>query len=311
MSDLPAVREDGKVSILATDPAAELGAARAAASALQQVLKPWETNLGGSKPHVQVEGWQTVAAMTGHAVLPDPPEIVHDITPNGDVYAWRCTARVVDRNGAVVGQGTAVCDPRENPRGWGKSNHSCQAMAETRASGRALRSRLAYIVGLAGYAAAPAEDVPGEETEAQIAEARKVTARERYKILASLASENEGSIPGFDPKTDGPALFDDSVFARFALAIGSASVTSAAVSFDDNDGVLGEAISMLEGVRSPTAAAAKELLETLMPGEMVEGEVEAEDDEARAARMAEKAEEDKNRAASSGADPFQEGDENG
>jgi hypothetical protein len=109
--------------------------------------------------HLRVEAWRALGGMIG----------VHPVTAwstlneTGDGYLVRVEART--RSGEVVGASEAECSHSE--RAWAnRENHALRAMAETRATSRALRGPLGQIVVLAGYEASAAEEMPIEESKA-------------------------------------------------------------------------------------------------------------------------------------------------
>jgi hypothetical protein len=75
------------------------------------------------------------------------------------VRGFRATVKVVTREGEVVGRASAYCMTDEPT--WSKRPlHALAGMAETRATSRALRKPLGFIVELAGYNTTPAEEMP-------------------------------------------------------------------------------------------------------------------------------------------------------
>lgn len=111
------------------------------------------------RKHVRVEGWQTLGAMLGVFAV-----ITHTerITDNSGKDGWeaRCEVRVL--SGAVIGAADAQCTRSEST--WkSRDDYALRSMAQTRATSKALRGPLGFIVELAGYSATPAEEMPSQE----------------------------------------------------------------------------------------------------------------------------------------------------
>lgn len=139
------------------DPDKAIGEASHYAKALAKVVNQQKlfTQIGQSK-HIRVEGWQTLGAMTGVFAIgegePEPVEI------NG-VGGFKATV-VATRNGEIIGRATAYC-MRDEER-WSKQpTHAVASMAQTRATSKALKGPLGFIVKLAGYSSTPAEEMSG------------------------------------------------------------------------------------------------------------------------------------------------------
>jgi hypothetical protein len=105
--------------------------------------------------YLRVEAWRALGGMVG----------VYPVTawsrPNetGDGYLVRVEART--RAGEIVGASEAECS-RDETTWKDRDAHALRAMAETRATSRALRGPLGQVVVLAGYEAAGAEEMPAE-----------------------------------------------------------------------------------------------------------------------------------------------------
>ena len=109
----------------------------------------------GANKHITVEGWQTLGAMTGVYAVgegePAPVEI-------DGVFGFKATVVAV-RNGEVIGRATAYC-MRDEERWKSQPTYAVASMAQTRATSKALKGPLGFIVKLAGYSATPAEEMP-------------------------------------------------------------------------------------------------------------------------------------------------------
>jgi hypothetical protein len=139
------------------DPVEVITRASRAAEALKGVIRQQGlvSNIQG-REHVRVEGWTTLGSMLG--VVP----VVTWTRPTTDGWEARVEARTLD--GRVVGAAEAMCSKSE--RTWrSRDDYALRSMAQTRATSKALRGPLGFVVTLAGYEATPAEEMPAEGTE--------------------------------------------------------------------------------------------------------------------------------------------------
>lgn len=117
------------------------------------------------RDYVRVEGWTMLGSMLG--VFPlvvstrqtfsegfsQTGEPVK--TPNG----WEAVVEARTLSGAVVGRAEAQCTRDE--RMWSnREDYALRAMAQTRATSRAMRGPLGFVVALAGFEATAAEEMP-------------------------------------------------------------------------------------------------------------------------------------------------------
>ena len=132
----------------------------------------WAKSLGGDKPHLVYEAWQTVGKYYGYTVKTHDAEYVEFGATNG----FKAKADVInERTGVIVGGAEALClndednwktEPHQNKWGKtipGKPKFQLASMAQTRAGSKALRQILGFVVALAGYNPTPAEEMTGDE----------------------------------------------------------------------------------------------------------------------------------------------------
>lgn len=137
-----------------SDPAEVIARASETATALAAVIEERKlfANIGGKK-HVTVEGWTLLGTMLG--VFP-----VCTWTRKLD-NGWEARVEARTMSGAIVGAAEAECLTSESR--WGKADdYAVRSMAQTRATSKALRLPLGFVVTLGGYAATPAEEMPAE-----------------------------------------------------------------------------------------------------------------------------------------------------
>jgi hypothetical protein len=120
------------------------------AGALANVIRKQKlaTNIQG-KEYVRVEGWTLLGSMLGVF----PVETWTKPLENG----WE--ARVEARRGdQVIGAAEAMCT-RDEKRWKDADEYAIRSMAQTRATAKAMRLPLSFVMQLAGYAVTPAEEM--------------------------------------------------------------------------------------------------------------------------------------------------------
>ncbi len=115
------------------------------------------------KNYVNVEGWQIAGAFIG--VMP----IVKTVENISDDKAIKYRAEVELVNigtDKVVGYGVAVCSNKEVGKG-GFEEYAVASMAQTRATGKAYRLSIGWLLKMAGYETTPVEEVENVKTSTQ------------------------------------------------------------------------------------------------------------------------------------------------
>lgn len=111
----------------------------------------------GAKSHVFVEGWTTLGALLG--VFPYPESSVR--LDREDEIAYEASVVVRTLDGVEVSKGEAICSSKE--ANWRNSDeYAIKSMATTRATSKAMRIPLGWVMVLAGYSATPAEEMMGK-----------------------------------------------------------------------------------------------------------------------------------------------------
>lgn len=139
--------------------------AKTKAQALTAIVEQQKlfTQIGQGK-HLRVEAWQTIGMGYGLTAAVDHTEILYD--PQGTEVGAKAKVVVYDRQGVIRGGAEAYCMCDEGD--WGNRNTNQRiSMAGTRATSKALRLLLSWVVVLAGYEPTPAEemtrDIPAKE----------------------------------------------------------------------------------------------------------------------------------------------------
>ena len=135
------------------------------------------------KPHVQVEGWQTLGAMLGVTAICTDTEPVDG--------GWKATVEARTLDGRVIGRADALCTKHEKRGPWKSADDYARlSMAQTRATSKALKGPLGFVISLAGYATTPAEEMTFADAEtakpARAPSAEPVTAKRAREIADEI-----------------------------------------------------------------------------------------------------------------------------
>ena len=149
-----------------TDPNEIIASATAKANALAKVVEDRKlyTDIQGKK-HVRVEGWQMLGALLG--VFPSVKSRPL-YGPDGEKLGWEATCEARTIGGDLVGSADSQCTRDEPPGRNGRENrwlnapdYAVRSMAQTRATSKALRLALGFVMSLAGFDTTPAEEMDG------------------------------------------------------------------------------------------------------------------------------------------------------
>lgn len=115
----------------------------------------WMKNIQG-KDYLQLEAWETLGKFYGLTARVLSTEYVE----MGNIKGFDAVVEIVNNEGSVLGRAEAGCYTDEKK--WGNSDlFSLKSMAQTRATGKAFRLMLSWVVVLAGYQPTPAEEMDG------------------------------------------------------------------------------------------------------------------------------------------------------
>lgn len=119
------------------------------------------TDINGRR-HVRVEGWTLLGSMLGvFPVCVWSRPLAPDLTSEQpSPVGWEARVEARTLSGALVGAAEACCT-RDEPNWRDKPDYALRSMAQTRATSKALRLPLGFVVALAGYEATPAEELDG------------------------------------------------------------------------------------------------------------------------------------------------------
>ena len=192
------------------DPMEILKAATLVANALVSVTKQqgFVLDIKGRK-YAKVEAWQTMGGMLSMYTVCEWTRKLE--------AGWEARVLLYNRHGIIVGSGEASCLKTEPMRkSW--DDYAIRSMAQTRATGKAYRSNLAWIMVLAGYEATPAEEMPPQDAPPPLRAADKAKDERKERIDALISKAQElGLLASFDmPVVDGPTLRD---WARIVVPV--------------------------------------------------------------------------------------------
>jgi hypothetical protein len=136
------------------------------AHALAEVIKKQKLDVSiQGRRYVRVEGWTLLGSLVGVFPICTWTRQLE----NG----WEARVEARTLAGALVGAAEAMCLRSE--RNWSdRDEHTLRSMAQTRATSKALRQPLGFIVSMAGFEATPAEEMP--PVEAEVVEVRAPSA---------------------------------------------------------------------------------------------------------------------------------------
>lgn len=198
---LPAVREPSPTLFGTTDPAKVVEAAAKAAKPLADVVHAQKLSVKiGPSEHVRVEGWTLLGSMLGVF-----PICVWSRRVEGEDGGWEARVEARTRAGDLVGAAEAECLRSEKT--WkNRDDYAIRSMAQTRATSKALRQPLGFVMTLAGFNATPAEEMPRDagrasdvdlDLEMQIGELLGLSDRLGVREAAENAVEAHRGEAGF------------------------------------------------------------------------------------------------------------------
>ena len=153
-TELVTIEQNAPLTLFGTDdPDAIIESATKKANALAGVIrsKKLYSNISG-REYVKVEGWTLLGTMLG--VFP----VLAWSRPLSDGHGWEARVEACTLSGQIVGAAEAQCTDEEG--NWSKrDDFALRSMAQTRATSKALRLPLGFIMALAGYDPTPAEEM--------------------------------------------------------------------------------------------------------------------------------------------------------
>ena len=150
------------------------------------------------KAYVHVEGWQVAGALLGLIPIVEKIEKLEEkpieykgedgVPHTKDGIKYMVTVNIFDKNDRKVGIGFAVCSNREAKK-RSFDEYAILSMAQTRATGKAYRNLLGWVMKISGYESTPAEemtDMPATETSGSAEFDKAVSLVKASKSVDSL-----------------------------------------------------------------------------------------------------------------------------
>lgn len=157
------------------------------------------------KNYVQVEGWQFAGSLMG--LFPIVSE-VKDLS-DGTKKKWQATVEIRNiKTSEIVGRGFAICSNEESKK---KSfdEYAVLSMAQTRATGKAYRSLIGWVMKLAGYEATPTEEMTKGGEVPHTADAVPGPDGENVEICQKCDAPVDMIVAGYSKKVYGKVLCRD------------------------------------------------------------------------------------------------------
>lgn len=199
------LREPAPMNLFRTeDPDEVIAKATATANALKAVVdaKNLTKDIQG-KAYVLVDGWTLLGTMLGVFPICVWTRPVHEFPANqgSPVVGWEARVEARTLAGAVVGAAEAQCTRSENL--WkSRDDYALRSMAQTRATSKALRQPLGFVMTLAGFAETPAEEMPKAENTPRASKEQRERLGAILKHLETNAPKAEGQLSwGEDAQT--------------------------------------------------------------------------------------------------------------
>lgn len=192
-TDLEHVEHHSTTLFRTDDPVEVVEKASRVADALKSVLdKQGLTKQISGKKHVLVEGWTTLGAMVGVTAVPVWTKPLEGDAPSGRAFGFEARVEARTLDGRVIGAAEAMCTRAEN-RWKTADDYAIRSMAQTRATSKALRGPLGFVVTLAGYESTPGEEMPPDEPSTAAAPA-KCTPEQYQTILAAFSAAQRNGL---------------------------------------------------------------------------------------------------------------------
>jgi hypothetical protein len=188
--DLPARQDVTPTLFGTTDPAEVVEAAKRAAGPLVDVIRSQKLAVTiGPSEHVKVEGWTLLGSMLGVFPICTWTRKLE----NG----WEARVEARTRAGDLVGAAEAECLRSENT--WkNRDDYALRSMAQTRATSKALRQPLGFVMQLAGFNPTPAEEMPQPERKSTAKKDKAPAMRKRITEMSVEADEARGELKTAD-----------------------------------------------------------------------------------------------------------------
>jgi hypothetical protein len=154
-----------EIVLFSGDPAEKMRQMQETAQIIAEPVRQRHTVKIGQGEHVRVEGWTMLGALLGvYPITVWTRQLVPDENDPAVARGWEARVEARTRQGQLVGAAEAQCD-RSEPNWKGRDDYALRSMAQTRATSKALRQPLGFVITLAGFDPTPAEEMPAGSFE--------------------------------------------------------------------------------------------------------------------------------------------------
>lgn len=146
------------------------------------------------KDYPQVECWTLLGTLLG--VFPVCEWTRPLVSDDGKNYGWEARVVAKTRDGAVVGAAESMCTRSE--RTWAnRDDFALRGMAESRATSRALRKPLGFVMKLAGLEATAAEEMDAPAAPVDVPPTPVAPTEADEQAVVALVAEKAGDVEAF------------------------------------------------------------------------------------------------------------------
>lgn len=152
------------------------------------------------KDFVNVEGWQYAGSRLG--IVPIVEHVIN--VGNADEMKYQAKVTLFDlKHGVTIGAGFAVCSNKESGKKF-YQEFAIMSMAQTRATGKAFRNVLAWIIRAAGYEPTPAEEMDFDTNKPAVQAAPVAALPAAAQLPAMSIVPTDDVRPALLPAPDSP-----------------------------------------------------------------------------------------------------------
>jgi hypothetical protein len=181
-----------EIVLFSGDPAEKMRQMQETAQIIAEPVRARHTVKIGQGEHVRVEGWTMLGALLGvYPIVVWTRPLVPDENDPAVARGWEARVEAKTRQGQLVGAAEAQCDRSES--NWkGRDDYALRSMAQTRATSKALRQPLGFVITLAGFDPTPAEEMPSSAFQPPtLDEKRRLMFSLRDRLIRAGVIEDE------------------------------------------------------------------------------------------------------------------------
>lgn len=143
------------------------------------------------KNYPLVEAWQFAGALIG--LFPRLVSLT-DVSKKDTEFKYRAEVEIVDsKTQNVIGKGIAICSNHESSKKY-FDEYAIASMAQTRATGKAFRLCIGWLLKASGFESTPAEDIQQPTGEQQPTDSAMLREYRSFAMLAIEEVENSATI---------------------------------------------------------------------------------------------------------------------